>query len=251
MNILILGAASRIAECTARALITTHPHAQLRFLLVGRDSRRLAPVAADLVASGGGRVAASVHAADLEHVGQAPTLVAECFDILGQVDLALIAHGTLPDQTAAECDPVLAERTLMVNGLSPVLLAERIVEHMVERKNGTLVVIGSVAGDRGRKSNYLYGAAKGLVDRHLEGLRHRLHGTPVHVMLVKPGPTRTPMTAGLGMAEGRLAAPEQVAGCIVRGIARRHGVIYAPGKWRLIMLIIRHLPSVIFNRLSI
>nr|WP_315592641.1 SDR family NAD(P)-dependent oxidoreductase [uncultured Cupriavidus sp.] len=251
MNILILGAGSRIAEHTARSLIGTFRNESLRFLLVGRNATQLDAIAADLTASGAGRVVADTFIADLADTSSAGRQVAQCQVRLGTIDLALIAHGSLPDQAQAEKDERLASETLVVNGLSPVLLAERIVDQMVSRGSGTLVVIGSVAGDRGRRSNYLYGAAKGLVDRHVEGLRHRLYGSGVHAMLVKPGPTKTPMTADLGVPESRLASAEKVAMDIVHGIRRKRSVVYAPGKWRLIMLIIRHLPEFVFNRLSI
>ena len=116
---------------------------------------------------------------------------------------------------------------------------------------GKLVVIGSVAGDRGRKSNYIYGSAKGLIERYAQGLQHRLSGTGVTVCLVKPGPTGTPMTAALESAGASLADVEEVAETIVRGVARGKALIYAPGKWWLIMMVIRHLPRFIFNRLDI
>ena len=116
---------------------------------------------------------------------------------------------------------------------------------------GTLAIIGSVAGDRGRKSNYIYGAAKGLVARYAQGLQHRLANTNVKVVLIKPGPTDTPMTA-LQKQEGmKLAKVDDVAAMIVNGIARGKPVIYAPGKWALIMMVVRHIPSAVFNRINI
>ena len=112
-------------------------------------------------------------------------------------------------------------------------------------------MIGSVAGDRGRRSNYVYGAAKGLVERYLEGLRHRLAGTGVRVVLVKPGPTDTPMTAHLKSAGVRLAPVEQVAADIVRACDRGRAVVYTPAKWALIMAVIRNLPRAVFDRMDI
>ncbi len=122
---------------------------------------------------------------------------------------------------------------------------------MEKRNYGALALIGSVAGDRGRKSNYVYGAAKGLVTRYAEGLQHRLAKTDVKVILIKPGPTETPMTAALSQQKVKLARVEDVAAQIVKGIKAGKSVIYAPPKWWLIMLILRHLPSGIFNRLEI
>ena len=122
---------------------------------------------------------------------------------------------------------------------------------MEQQGRGSVVLVGSVAGDRGRKSNYVYGAAKGLVTRYAQGLQHRFAAGGVHVMLVKPGPTDTPMTAHLRGKGARLASPEEVAGCIVRGVARGSRVVYAPGKWWLVMMVIRHLPHFIFRRMDI
>ena len=122
---------------------------------------------------------------------------------------------------------------------------------MVTANHGTVAVIGSVAGDRGRKKNYVYGAAKGLVTRYVQGLQHRLAGTNVKVVLIKPGPTDTPMTK-LQKEQGvKLAPVEDVASAIVAGIEKGTAVVYTPKKWWLIMLVIRHLPAFIFNKLNI
>ena len=120
--------------------------------------------------------------------------------------------------------------------------------HMAKLNKGSIALIGSVAGDRGRKSNYVYGAAKGMVALYAQGLQHRFAGTGVHVTLVKPGPTDTPMTAGM---KGKFASAEEVAKMITLGIESKIAVIYAPSKWWLIMTVIRHLPSFIFNKLNI
>jgi len=122
---------------------------------------------------------------------------------------------------------------------------------MAQASHGTMALIGSVAGDRGRKSNYAYGAAKGMVTRYAQGLQHRFAGTGVRVVLVKPGPTDTPMTAHLKGQGAKLAPVESVAKHIVDGIAAGKPVVYAPGKWWLIMMVIRHLPSFIFNKMNI
>jgi short-subunit dehydrogenase len=140
---------------------------------------------------------------------------------------------------------------MRVNAISPALFAEAFIESMERRNAGTLGVIGSVAGDRGRKSNYVYGAAKGLVTRYVQGLQHRVAGTRVKVVLVKPGPTDTPMTAQLKAQGTKLAAVSDVAQAIVRGLERGRPVVYAPARWALIMMVIRHLPRVIFNRMDI
>ena len=169
----------------------------------------------------------------------------------GAVDIVLIAHGSLPEQAVCQQDLTACRQALLVNGISPVLFAEAFAGQMQKANRGTLAIIGSVAGDRGRKSNYVYGAAKGLVARYAQGLQHRLASTGVKVVLIKPGPTDTPMTADLKRQGQSLARPEEVARLIVKGIRQGKAVVYAPGKWALIMMVIRHLPRVVFHKLEI
>jgi short-subunit dehydrogenase len=140
---------------------------------------------------------------------------------------------------------------LEVNGVSPVLFAEAFAGKMQQAGRGTIALIGSVAGDRGRKSNYAYGAAKGMVTRYAQGLQHRLAASKVKIVLIKPGPTATPMTAKLSSQGVAMASVEAVAQSIVTGIDAGKPVIYAPAKWALIMMIIRHLPRFVFNKMNI
>ena len=167
----------------------------------------------------------------------------------GLPDTVLIAHGSLPEQQACQDDLALAAEAMHVNGISPALFAEAFAGHMQRAGRGTLTIIGSVAGERGRKSNYVYGAAKGLVTRYAEGLQHRLAGSGVKVVLVKPGPTATPMTAH--MPQRGMASVESVAAQIVAATAKGQPVLYTPGTWALIMLVIANLPRAIFNRMDI
>ena len=167
------------------------------------------------------------------------------------VDTVLIAHGSLPEQAQCQDDLQACQDALAINGVSPVLYAEAFARHMAQAGQGTIALIGSVAGDRGRKSNYAYGAAKGMVTRYAQGLQHRFAGTGVRVVLVKPGPTDTPMTAHLKGQGAKLAPVESVAKQMVDGIAAGKPVVYAPKKWWLIMMIIRHLPGFIFNKTKI
>lgn len=243
-RIVVIGATSVIAQHCARQWARE----PVDLLLVGRDLRRLDVVAADLrVRSPGSRV--EVLAADLLDPDAIEQVVRHA--AAEPVDIALIAHGSLPDQAACQQDLAGARAALEVNGVSPVLFAEAFVQAMEQAASGCVVIIGSVAGDRGRKSNYVYGAAKGLVTRYAQGLQHRLAASPVHVMLVKPGPTETPMTAHLRSQGARMASPEDVARRIVDGVARRARVVYAPAKWWLVMMVIRHLPHFIFRKLEI
>ncbi len=242
-TIVIIGASSAIAEHCAR-LWSRQP---ADFVLVGRDTVRLQAIASDL------RVRSPASGIDVRpadfHDPAAIAALASALAAERRIDIVLIAHGNLPQQPACEQDLAAARDALLVNGVSPVLFAEAFAAQFERQQHGTLAVIGSVAGDRGRKSNYVYGAAKGLVDRYLQGLQHRFARSSVKVVLIKPGPTATPMTAHL--AQRGLAPVDAVARCIVDGIAAGKPVVYAPAKWWLIMLVIRHLPRFIFNKLDI
>ena len=138
----------------------------------------------------------------------------------------------------------------MINGILPIILCEIFISKMQDLSSGSIAVIGSVAGDRGRKSNYFYGAAKSMIDTYIQGARHRLSGTSLNISIVKPGPTATPMTEGLGLNLS-FADPNIVAHDIVNGIKKKQAVIYTPTKWRFIMMVIRNLPAFIFNKLNI
>ena len=245
-NIVIVGATSAIAEHCARLWLA---QAAADLTLLGRDAQRLERVAADLRARSPQSDIRVVQAQFLDS-----TAIAAIVDSLaaqGRIDIALIAHGNLPDQAQCQSDLAAARQALEVNGLSPVLYAEAFAGHMEKANHVTLAIIGSVAGDRGRKSNYVYGAAKGLVTRYAEGLQHRLAGTQVRVVLVKPGPTDTPMTAHLKGQGAKLASVESVAQQIVNAVEAGKPVVYAPGKWLLIMTIIRLLPRAVFHKLNI
>jgi decaprenylphospho-beta-D-erythro-pentofuranosid-2-ulose 2-reductase len=241
-RILIVGATSAIAEHCARLWVA----GAASMVLAGRDAAGLAVVAQDLRVR---NPACAVEAATpgFEDPAAIAAFVAAVFDG-GAVDIALIAHGMLPDQAQCQQDLARVQRALAINAVSPVLFAEAVAGRMAAAGRGTLAVIGSVAGDRGRQSNYVYGAAKALVDRYLQGLRHRFAGTAVRCVLVKPGPTDTPMTAPLRARGARLAPVEKVAADIVAGIARGRAVIYTPPVWRFIMLVIRHIPPFLFER---
>ena len=245
-KIVVVGATSSIAEHCARDWVQA---GDIDLVLVGRDLQRTERVATDLrVRSPSSRIQTiQANFAEADEIADVVrTIVAQ-----GLPHVVLIAHGSLPDQDACQQSLALARDALQVNGVSPVLFAEAFASSMGLAGRGTIAIIGSVAGDRGRKSNYIYGAAKGLVSRYAEGLQHRFAGTGVNIVVIKPGPTDTPMTAELKRRGARLAPVEDVAHSIVKGIDRGDSTIYAPGKWRWIMLIIRHLPAFIFNKLNI
>ncbi len=244
-KILVIGATSALAEATAR-LWAAEGH---RLHLIGRDAERLAAIAADLKVRGAEAV--TVERSDLlDHAGHAAAIDRAIASLDG-LDIALIAHGSLGDQKACEADVGLALRELDTNAISVVSLLTLLGDRCAARQHGTIAVIGSVAGDRGRKSNYVYGAAKGLVGLFAEGMQHRFADSPVRLVLIKPGPTDTPMTAHLKTAGARLADPAKVAAAIHRAIGRGTPVAYVPGIWRPIMWLIRNLPRPLFNRLDI
>lgn len=245
-KIVIIGATSSIAEQCARLWVAQGPVA---LTLVGRDPVRTGSVATDLRVRGA-QASVDVRSVDFEDA-RAIGALATALAAAGPIDLVLIAHGSLPDQPACQRDLGACAAALSVNGVSPVLFAEAFAAAFEAAGRGTLVVIGSVAGDRGRRSNYVYGAAKGLVTRYVQGLQHRFAGSAVKVVLVKPGPTDTPMTAHLKQQGAHMATPEEVARLIVDGAARGTATVYAPKKWALIMMVIRHLPAVIFNKMNI
>lgn len=242
-TIVIIGAGSAIAAHCARHWA----EAPCDLLLVGRDRARLQAVADDLQVRSP-QSGIELHPVDF-HDPAAITALASTLAGQRRIDTVLIAHGNLPSQTDCEQELALVREALLVNGVSPVLFAEAFAAQLERQQHGTLAVIGSVAGDRGRKSNYVYGAAKGLVERYLQGLQHRFAGSAVRIVLIKPGPTATPMTAHL--APRGLAPVDAVARRIVAGIAAGKPVVYAPPKWWLIMMVIRHLPRFVFNKLDI
>ncbi|MDD5389270.1 MAG: SDR family oxidoreductase [Gallionellaceae bacterium] len=243
-RILIIGATSAIATACARRW-AAH---EATFFLVGRNAEKLGQVADDLAARG---ATVYTHVLDLNHFDQHAATLDACYAALGQVDVALVAHGTLPDQKACEQDAQLAVQEFTNNGLSVIALLTDLANRMEARRSGCIAVISSVAGDRGRPSNYLYGAAKGAVTDFCSGLRGRLFKAGVQVLTIKPGFVDTPMTQGLPLPGLLLATPDKVAKDIVHAVEKRRDTLYTPWFWRLIMLIIIHIPGLIFKRLGL
>ncbi len=244
-NILIVGATSGMAEAVARRYAAE----ACSFVLVARDQDKLDVMAADLVARG----ASAVHtltweARDMEGISH---VVDRAWHQLERVDLALIAHGTLPDQGRAESDLAYALDHFRLNGESAMACMLCLAARFEPQGRGVLAVIGSVAGDRGRGSNYVYGAAKAAVEACASGLRARLFKKGVHVLTIKPGFVATPMTAGLKLPAKLTVSADHVAGDIVRAVAKRKDVLYTPWFWQFIMMIIRAVPTRIFKKLSL
>ncbi len=243
-RVLIVGATSAIAAETARVYAAYGA----RLFLAGRHPQRLEAVAADLRVRGAGSVLTAV--LDVTDRQRCDAVVEEAWSTYGGLDVALLAHGVLPDQARCQASAAATIEALEVNFTSAVALLTPLANRFESAGGGCIAVITSVAGDRGRQSNYVYGAAKGGLDRFLEGLRNRLFHAGVAVVTLKPGFVDTPMTAGL--TQGALFASARRAGRdIHRSIERRRDVAYIPWFWRPIMAILRSLPETVFKRLRL
>lgn len=240
-NVLIVGATSAIAEAAARLYAARGD----RLYLVARDPRRLEALASDLRIRGAKAIHTALFAAEDWHEHEA--LVDAVWERLGHLDVALIAHGVLSDQEACDADPCAAAASVDVNASSIASIAGWIARRLEAQGSGQLGIISSVAGDRGRRSNYTYGAAKAFVSAYASGLRHRLHSKNVGVTLIKPGFVDTPMTASF--EKGPLWTSAGEAGArIVKALDGRAYTVYVPAFWRWIMLVVRLLPERIFLR---
>jgi len=243
-RVLVLGASSGIAQAVIRRLASQG--AQL--FLVARSAERLAAVAADARVRGAKEVL--THPQDLDDVDAHPSLLDRAFAALGTVDLTFVAYGVLGTSEDCERDIALTQRVLLTDFAAPALFCQALAMRLVGQGTGTLAVLGSVAGDRGRKSNYAYGGAKGGLAVFLAGLRQRLYRHGVHVLTVKPGWVDTPMTASL-RKNALYAKPDRVAGDILRAVEEGEDILYTPGFWRLVMGIVKAIPERIFKRFSL
>jgi short-subunit dehydrogenase len=243
-KILVLGATSGIAEATCR--IWAAQGAQL--FLVARNAEKLAAVAADLKTRGAAYVGTAV--ADLDDTDKHPELLSHAINSLTGMDIAYLAYGVLGDQPRAEQDFEHAAQILHSNFVAPVSLLTWLANFCVQRHSGILAVISSVAGERGRKSNYLYGSSKAGLTAFLAGLRNRVDREGVTVLTIKPGPVKTAMTAGMKGSE-KFADPNKVASSIVKAIDARRDNLYVPFQWQPIMFVIRNIPDRIFKKLNL
>ncbi|MDR6095856.1 SDR family oxidoreductase [Stenotrophomonas sp. SORGH_AS_0321] len=241
-KILIIGATSAIAEAVARVYAVRAS----AIFLVGRNAARLDNIAADLRVRGAHQVASA--ALDVNDISMHAATLDAAWSAFGGIDTVLIAHGTLPDQAACDASVELALREFGTNGTSTIALAADVAQRL--QAGGTLAVISSVAGDRGRASNYLYGSAKAAVSTYLSGLGQRLRPNGVNVLTIKPGFVDTPMTAAF--KKGALwATPDKVAAGIAKAIDRRRPVAYLPGFWWAIMMVIKNIPEFVFRRIKL
>lgn len=242
-KILIVGATSAIAEACAR----TWAQGGAALFLLGRRLDCIEAIAADLRVRGAAEV--GVAQLDVNDLDQHEPVIEQARAMLGGIDIALIAHGTLPDPeiTLRSVESGMAE--FKTNGSSSIALMTRLAAVLEAQRAGCLAVVSSVAGDRGRASNAIYGAAKAAVTAYASALRQRLTRSGVDVLTIKPGFVDTPMTAHIEEKGALWATPERIASGIIRAIERRRNVVYLPWFWRPIMTIIRLLPEFVFRRL--
>lgn len=249
-HVIVVGATSAVAQAAIR--IWAARNASLT--LVGRNSDEIARIAADVCVRGAPAVVTAV--GDLTNTAFIMTTVAT-FDASGDASgdastLALIAYGSLTDSTRADTDVNYLATELDTNFVSATLWAQALAERFAREDcgGGTIAVISSVAGDRGRGSNHAYGAAKAGLTAFCSGLRARMHARGVHVVTIKPGFIDSPMTAHVAKKGALWASPEAVAAGIVKAIDKKRDVVYLPSFWRFIMLVIGHVPEKIFKRLK-
>jgi len=243
-RVVIVGATSAIAIAVARKL--SEEHASL--FLLARNEDKLSSLASDLKVRG----ASDVHTGDFEasDLNSHKTLPKKVRDALGEVDIVLIAFGTLPDQNICEEDPDKSAEFFSLNATSTISCLEHFAKAMAEQTHGTLAVITSVAGDRGRRSNYVYGSAKSAVSTYAEGLQMRFANTELQILDIRPGFVISPMTERFEK-NALWAEPKQIADGIIKAIEQRKRVVYLPFFWRWIMAAIKSLPFFVMSRLKI
>ncbi len=243
-KILVIGATSAIAEATCRRFAA----GKNELYLLARNEERLSTLSKDLLIRGAASVQYKVF--DVNNSENTAAIIAEASAAMQGIDTVLIAHGTLPDQQACEKDYALCLNELNTNMISTIHILTLISNTFEEQGYGSIVAISSVAGDRGRQSNYVYGTAKGAVSIFMQGLRNRLSKKGINVITIKPGFVDTPMTADF--KKGALwASPDDIAKGILSAIEKGKNEVYLPSFWWLIMLVIKSIPEFIFKKLSL
>lgn len=243
-RILVLGATSGMAEACCRLWAERGDH----LFLVGRSESKLSAMAADLRIRGAGLV--DFATADLDDTAAHPELLATAINSLAGLDVAFVAFGLLGTQAEAERNFAHAAHILHTNLIAPASALTWLGNYCAQRHHGTLAVLSSVAGERGRKSNYVYGSSKAGLTAFVDGLRNRIDREGVRVMTIKPGPVKTAMTEGM-KGEAKFADVEDVAATLVKAIDRGQDVVYVPGIWRWIMAVIRAIPESRFKKLDL
>lgn len=245
-NICIIGATSAIAIACAERLIEVNT--ETNFALLGRNTEKLDTLSAQLKTQGASAV--SAHILDIAKLEQHETAITTVANAVTPFDIVIVAHATTPNQAACEADASTALEAIFINGTSVISLLTRLTSKNLVKAGGDIIVISSVAGDRGRRSNYVYGSAKSAVTSFASGLRARLTDKNINVMTVKPGYVDTPLNDGIDLPKFMVVSPEYAGRKIISAMTKRKSVIYVPFFWYFIMLVVRAIPEPIFKRLN-
>ena len=244
-SVLVLGGGSDIALATVRELVQRRART---VVLAARDPEALRATADALRAAGATTVETLPF--DARDTASHEAFVADVFDRVGDVDVALLAFGVLGDQEEAEHDGRAAVDIAEVNYVGSVSVSVPIAQRMRAQGHGTIVALSSVAGERARRSNFVYGSSKAGMDAFFQGLGDSLVGSGVRVMIVRPGFVHTKMTDGMDAAP-MSTTPEAVADAIVKGLARNRETVWVPSQLRYVMSVLRHVPRPVFRKLPI
>ncbi|WP_100407869.1 SDR family oxidoreductase [Bacillus solitudinis] len=243
-DILIVGVTSGIGK----ALAHQYAKEEYSLILAGRDKAEMERIASDIRIRY--QVPVNVKTIDAESFDTHSDFFASCVEKAGKLSGMLLVYGNMVDQETAQTDFTKAKKMIDVNFTSYVSLLETAARYFEVERSGFIGVISSVAGDRGRKSNYIYGSSKGALSVYVQGLRNRLYASGVHVATIKPGFVDTQMTYGLN-GLFLVAKPEDVAKRVHDSIRKKHDVIYVPGYWSIIMFILKSIPERVFKRLKL
>jgi decaprenylphospho-beta-D-erythro-pentofuranosid-2-ulose 2-reductase len=242
-SVLVLGGGSDLGLAIARRLVGGRART---VVLAGRDPERFGAAATELRAAGATRVETVTF--DATEFAAHPAFVDDVFTLVGDIDLVVIAFGVLGDAEKAALDSAAAVEIAQTNYTGVVSVTVPLVQRLEEQGHGTIVLLSSVAGERVRKANFVYGSSKAGADGFFQGLGDHLAGSGVHVMIVRPGFVRTKMTTG--MKDAPLSTtPERVAAAVVDALARDREIVWVPGLLRWLMSALRHLPRPIFRKL--
>ncbi len=242
-KILIIGAASAIARATEQFFANE----KAKLFLVDLDHERLEAVKGEMIAYGASEV--FCEEMNVLEYDSHDEVFSNAVDALGGLDAVLIAHGTMVRNDDSMRSPYVIKREFEINALSVMSIATIAANYFEQQKAGTIAVISSVAGDRGRRSNYVYGSAKGAVSLFLQGLRARMTECGVKVITIKPGQVDTPMTADMPKTP-LFSSPETIGKGIFEAMKNGKEIVYLPGYWRLVMWVVKHIPESIFKHLK-